>query len=1216
LYAFIFSVIKKNTLFLPTDLKPILMKKLLSTLLFFLITLFSFAQDGTNDPTFNTFDDGTYGDGTGFNSVVYSTSIQPDGKIIVGGQFTSFNGTTRNRIARLNADGSLDASFNPQAGFNNGVRSTSIQPDGKIIVGGDFTSFNGTARNYIARLNADGSLDASFNPQAGFNNGVYSTSIQPDGKIIVGGLFTSFNGTTRNRIARLNADGSLDASFNPQAGFNNIVWSTSIQPDGKIIVGGDFTSFNGTVRNYIARLNTDGSLDASFDPQAGFNSTVLSTSIQPDGKIIVGGLFTSFNGTTRNRIARLNADGSLDASFDPQAGFNNGVRSTSIQPDGKIIVGGEFTSFNGTARNYIARLNTDGSLDASFNPQAGFNNIVWSTSIQPDGKIIVGGNFSSFNGTARNRIVRLNEDGSLDASFNLGTGFNSTSTVLSTSIQPDGKIIVGGLFTSFNGTTRNGIARLNADGSLDASFNPQAGFNNTVYSTSIQPDGKIIVGGLFTSFNGTARNYIARLNTDGSLDASFNPQAGFNSVVYSTSIQPDGKIIVGGQFTSFNGTTRNRIARLLNCISPATGTDVISHCGPYTWIDGNEYTTSNNTATFTISGGAANGCDSIVTLNLTIGDNVPPVANLATLTDITAECEVTALTAPTATDNCAGTVTATHNVTLPITAQDTTIVTWTYDDGNGNTSTQTQNVVIEDVTAPIVPTLATIMEECSATVTAPTTTDNCAGTITGTTTDPLTYSVQGTYTINWTFDDGNGNTSTQTQNVVIEDVTAPVVPTLATITEECSATVTAPITTDNCAGTITGTTTDPLTYSVQGTYTINWTFDDGNGNTSTQTQSVVIEDVTAPVVPTLATITEECSATVTAPTTTDNCAGTITGTTTDPLTYSVQGTYTINWTFDDGNGNTSTQTQNVVIEDVTAPVVPTLATITEECSATVTAPTTTDNCAGTITGTTTDPLTYSVQGTYTINWTFDDGNGNTSTQTQSVVIEDITVPVADVATLADITAECSVTSLTAPTATDNCGGTVTVTHNATLPITAQDTTIVTWTYNDGNGNTSTQTQKVIISGIDNSVAGAGGITLTANATGYSYQWIDCDDNNEPIAGETAQTFTALQNGNYAVIVSNGTCEDTSACIAVNTVGIASLTQTEWKLYPNPTSGTFTVSANQLLDNALVEIHSTDGKLIYTTVFSGTEMNFNIGSNPPGVYILRVNNKNTFRVIKN
>jgi uncharacterized delta-60 repeat protein len=616
--------------------------------------------DGSLDTGFNP--------GSGFIGSPQTTSIQADGKIIVGGSFSSYNGTTINRIARLNPDGSLDTGFNPGSGFIGSPQTTSIQADGKIIVGGDFTAFNGTARNYIARLNSDGSLDTSVNFNGGFNHHVHTTSIQADGKIIVGGGFSSYNVTARNRIARLNPDGSLDTTFNPGNGFNSAVFTTSIQADGKIIVGGDFTAFNGTARNYIARLNSDGSLDTSVNFNGGFNHHVHTTSIQADGKIIVGGVFSSYNVTARNRIARLNVDGSLDTTFNPGNGFNSTVSTISIQADGKIIVGGAFTSYNGTTINRIARLNPDGSMDTTFNPGSnnsvhttsiqadgkiivggdfrisrlnpdgyldmGFNpssvsGSVRTTSIQSDGKIIVGGTFTAFNGTTINRIARLNVDGSMDTTFNPGSGFNNG--VFTTSIQSDGKIIVGGFFTAYNGTAINYIARLNPDGSLDTGFNPGSGFNFTVLTTSIQADGKIIVGGSFTSYNGTAINYIVRLNVDGSMDATFNPGSGFNNAVNTTSIQADGKIIVGGSFINYDGFCRNKIARLLsNCAS--YGTDILIACDSLTWIDGNTYYASNNTATYTIINGATSGCDSIVTLNLTIN-------NTAYGTDILSSCD-------------------------------------------------------------------------------------------------------------------------------------------------------------------------------------------------------------------------------------------------------------------------------------------------------------------------------------------------------------------------------------------------------------------------------------------------------------------------------------------------------------------------------------------------------------------------------------------------
>ena len=192
-------------------------------------------------------------------------------------------------------------------------------------------------------MRGQSALDA-FNPHANGQVGVIV--VQSDGKILIGGQFTTLspNGgaaITRNRIARLNADGTLDTSFNPSA--NNYVRSIALQADGKILVGGYFTSIGGATRHRIARLNANGTLDTSFDPNA--NNYVFSIAVQANGKILAGGYFTSIGGVTRNRIARLNADGTLDTSFNPSA--NNYVRSIALQADGKILVGGYFTSIGG-----------------------------------------------------------------------------------------------------------------------------------------------------------------------------------------------------------------------------------------------------------------------------------------------------------------------------------------------------------------------------------------------------------------------------------------------------------------------------------------------------------------------------------------------------------------------------------------------------------------------------------------------------------------------------------------------------------------------------------------------------------------------------------------------------------------------------------------------------------------------------------------------------
>jgi uncharacterized delta-60 repeat protein len=368
------------------------------------------------------------------------------------------------------------------------------------------TSFNSSI------ISNTGYIPDGFFIGTGFNSSVNTISIQSDGKILVGGQFTTYNGVSLNRIIRLNSDGSQDTSFVIGTGFSNTVNTISIQSDGKILVGGSFTSYNGVSSNRIIRLNSDGSQDSSFVIGTGFNNTVNTITIQSDGKILVGGWFASYNGVTSNRIIRLNTDGSQDSSFVIGTGFNNPVNTISIQSDGKILVGGQFTSYNGVSLNRIIRLNTDGSQDSSFVIGTGFNNIVNTITIQSDGKILVGGSFNSYNGVVSTRIIRLNSDGSNNVSINSNTVANNLE-VKSIVIQSDGKILLCG---------DKYVGRLNTDGTQDISFNYYFSFNGFVNSIAIQSDGKILAGGSFDGpFNGNGTiPRIIRLNSDGTSNNS------------------------------------------------------------------------------------------------------------------------------------------------------------------------------------------------------------------------------------------------------------------------------------------------------------------------------------------------------------------------------------------------------------------------------------------------------------------------------------------------------------------------------------------------------------------------------------------------------------------------------------------------------------------------------------------------------------------------
>ena len=357
----------------------------------------------------------------GFNLPVRIIVLQPDGKILVGGVFTTYKipFIQENRIIRLNSDGTKDLTFDNSIGFDNSVGSISIQPDGKILCGGAFTTYKGLPENNIIRLNSDGTKDLTFDNSIGFDAQVLSIALQTDGKIICGGTFTTYKGLTENKIIRLNSDGTKDLTFDNSIGFDDTVWSIVLQPDGKILCGGIFTTYKGLANIRIIRLNSDGTKDLTFDNSIGFNTAVFSIVLQPDGRIICGGNFNLYKGVTNNFIIRLNSDGTKDLTFDNSIGFNNIVRSIVLQPDGRILVGGLFTTYKGVVENDIIRLNSDGTKDLTFDNSIGFDNSVGSISIKNDGNILVGGFFTTYKGYLNNSIIELQSNGLSASTLNI-----------------------------------------------------------------------------------------------------------------------------------------------------------------------------------------------------------------------------------------------------------------------------------------------------------------------------------------------------------------------------------------------------------------------------------------------------------------------------------------------------------------------------------------------------------------------------------------------------------------------------------------------------------------------------------------------------------------------------------------------------------------------------------------------------------------------------
>jgi uncharacterized delta-60 repeat protein len=361
---------------------------------------------------------------------------------------------------------------------------------------------------------------------------------------------------------------SLD-SWNPNA--SGTIVAIAPQPDGKVLLGGVFGLLGGQARTNIGRINPDGTCDASFSPGG---NIVHGFAIQPDGKLLVESYQTG--------LKRFTAAGTRDSSFSPVVSGSS-FAALSLQADGKILMDGA---------SAIYRINVDGTKDTAFNVSIG--GTVDSLAVQPDGKIVVGGHFTTLAGQARNNIGRLNSDGTLDAGFNPGATGNS-GEVYCLAVQADSKILVGGYFTNLAGHAQNCLGRLNPAGSLDTSFNPGVGVAAGTFilgfpwvgSLALQTDGRILISGAFTVVGGQYRSAVARLNSDGSLDTSLQFSVSghvISPLVYSLAVQPDGKILVGGQFTTFGGQTRNSLVRLSDT-APATQT-LTYNGSAVTWLRG------------------------------------------------------------------------------------------------------------------------------------------------------------------------------------------------------------------------------------------------------------------------------------------------------------------------------------------------------------------------------------------------------------------------------------------------------------------------------------------------------------------------------------------------------------------------------------------------------------------------------------------------------
>ncbi len=510
--------------------------------------------------------------GTGANGTIRAMVADTAGRVVIGGDFTEVQGVARNHIARLQANGQLDPTFDPGVGADGSVLCLALQGNGKVCLGGSFNAVAGVPRHGVARLNSEGSLDATFDPGLGIDGGaqfaqpkVTAMAFRAAGELLVGGWFAKYDGSACQGLVLIHANevdvaatkpGALDLSY---VHANASVLSVSgvyPQPNGKIVVSGvaDF----GLVHPYFYVWQTDagGAWTTAGDMQL----DVIDTCgfLQSDGKVL---LSSYLEWHSSNPIVRYNLDFSQDSTFSsPGCGpfapgdcnFGGHVLCLGRQSDGKIIVGGY---------SLLSRLADDGTREEYFPSGLPSTSSISRLVVQPDDGFIIAGDFTTYGGVPRVGLARLKREGALDVSFDPGAG--ADGAIRAMGLDSAGRLVIAGDFTTVQGVPRSHVARLFSNGQLDTTFDPGTGPNDSVYCLAIQANGKICLGGTFTNLNGALCNRIARLNADGTPDASFVTGSGVeDGAVAAMGLDANGDIIIGGTFTLVQGQACAKLARI------------------------------------------------------------------------------------------------------------------------------------------------------------------------------------------------------------------------------------------------------------------------------------------------------------------------------------------------------------------------------------------------------------------------------------------------------------------------------------------------------------------------------------------------------------------------------------------------------------------------------------------------------------------------------
>ncbi len=367
-----------------------------------------------------------------------------------------------------------------------------------LAIGPTSARADGSAGEVNPRFDTGSGLSSPNPPTAAL-----AIAIPGDGnKSVVSGYFTEYQGKRAPGLIRLKSKGKRDKSFKPGSGPNGPVESIIPLNDGKLLIGGNFTTYGGQAMGNIARLNADGSLDTSYQP-AEFNDQVSAMALMRNGSLLVAGFFTSYGSqAVTGGLVKLNPDATLDTSFAAPADLQPGsVQSLLKLKNGKALVGGTFPSYGSSSGGGLAQVNSDGSVDSEFDVGSGFGSAVGGVySMQKYRRgFLIGGSFSQYDEMRAVNLVHVGDNGWLSKLFSTGKGFDGQ--VNSVSIQPNNRVVVVGNFEKYRGKKAPGVAQLKKDGARDKSFKAGSGFNGSVSASALRPDGTVLVGGFFSKYN-------------------------------------------------------------------------------------------------------------------------------------------------------------------------------------------------------------------------------------------------------------------------------------------------------------------------------------------------------------------------------------------------------------------------------------------------------------------------------------------------------------------------------------------------------------------------------------------------------------------------------------------------------------------------------------------------------------------------------------------